>query len=128
MTTTSNGLLSGFRGAVELYDRTLGRILARQSTLGTFREVLKIPVEGISADDLAPRFFAKVARSVPAEVPVTREAYDAGAPIEASAFAALSSDALDTLVGAYLATEAGRMISRPPNGTAATDTLPGERQ
>jgi hypothetical protein len=90
MTTANNALLSELPVPIELCDPTLGRMLARRLSLAAFRQILKIPRDGISTHAFAARFFAIVAKSIPNEAPVAREAYDAGAPIDASAFAALS--------------------------------------
>ena len=65
---------------------------------------------------------------MPDEALATHQAYDAGTRIDATRFAALSEDALDALAGAYLAEEAGSMVSQPPHGDRATDALPAERQ
>jgi hypothetical protein len=77
-----------------------------------------IPLENISADDFAARFLAIVARQVPEEAQATRDAYEAAVPVDAAAFGALSKDALDRLVGIYLAAEAKSMVvkSRQSDG------------
>jgi hypothetical protein len=113
---------------IELRDSSLGRMLAWPYRWNVIDEVAKLPLEDIPADDFTVRFLAIAARGVPDEALVTHQAYDAGTRIDATRFAALSEDALDALAGAYLAEEAGSMVSHPPHGDGATDALPAERQ
>jgi hypothetical protein len=113
---------------IELRDSSLGRMLAWPYRFNIIVEAAKLPLEDSSADDSTARFFAIVARRASDEAPATAEAYDAGTRIDPTHFAELSKDALDALAGAYLAEEAGSMVSQPPRADGATDPLPGERQ
>jgi hypothetical protein len=115
-------------GPIDLRNQTLGRMLAQPCKFTILREIAKIPIENISADDFVTRMFAIVARGVPDEASATCEAYDAGSRIDASSFALLSKYSLDALAGAYLAQAARSIVSKPPNGDLVTEVLPGERQ
>lgn len=119
---------SGDPRPIELRDSSLGRMLAWPYRWNVIDEVAKLPLEDIPADDFTARFLAIAARGVPDEALATHQAYDAGTRIDATRLAALSEDALDALAGAYLAKEAGSMVSQPPHGDGATDALPAERQ
>jgi hypothetical protein len=113
---------------IELRNSSLGRMLAWPYRFNIIVEAAKLPLEDSSADDFTARFFAIVARRASDEAPATAEAYDAGIRINPTHFAELSKDALDALAGAYLAAEAGAMVSQSPHADGATDPLPGERQ
>jgi hypothetical protein len=102
--------------------------LAARLRLNILKDIADIPRKNISADDFAARFLAIVARRVPEEAQATRDAYEAAAPVDAAAFGALSKDALDRLVGTYLATEAKSMVVDSRQSDGSINALPGERE
>jgi hypothetical protein len=103
-------------------------MLAAPFRFNILEDIAEIPLENISADDFAARFLAIVARQVPEEAQATRDTYEAAVPVDAAVFGALSKDALDTLVGVYLAAEAESMVVKPHQIVETTNTLPGERE
>jgi hypothetical protein len=103
-------------------------MLAARLRLNILKDIADIPLENTSADDFAARFLAIVARQVPEEAQATRDAYEAAVPVDAAAFGALSKDALDKLVGTYLAAEAKSMVVKSRQSDGAINALPGERE
>jgi hypothetical protein len=81
-------------------------MLAVGCDLKILKDIFAIPLNHISADDFSARFLAIVARQVPEEAQADRDVYEAAVPVDAAAFGALSKDAIDRLVGTYLAAEA----------------------
>src|SRR6266446_243298 len=110
MTTSSSPPVFKLPNPIELRDPSLGRMLAVRVRFNILKDIGAIPLDHISADDFAARFLAIVARQVPEEAQADRDAYEAAVPVDPAAFGALSKDAIDRLVGTYLAAEAHSLV------------------
>jgi hypothetical protein len=129
MTTSSSPPLFKLPNPIELRDPSLGRMLAVRVQFNLLKDIAAIPLDHISADDFAARFLAIVARQVPEEAQADRDVYEAAVPVDAAAFGALSKDAIDRLVGTYLAAEAHSFfVMKSRHSDGATNALSGERE
>jgi hypothetical protein len=128
MTTSSSPPLFKLPNPIELRDPSLGRMLAVRVRFDLLKDIAAIPLDQISADDFAARFLAIVARQVPEEAQADRDVYEAAVPVDAAAFGALSKDAIDRLVGTYLAAEAHSLLVKSRHSDGATNALSGERE
>jgi hypothetical protein len=126
--TRSSILDLPFPDPIELRDPSLGRMLAAPLRLNILADVADIPFDNISVDDFAVRFLASVARQVSEEAQAIRDNYEAAMSLDAAAFRALSKDALDKLVGTYLAAEAKSIVMKSRSNHGTIDALPGERE
>jgi hypothetical protein len=103
-------------------------MLAVRVRFNLLKDIAAIPLDHISADDFAARFLAIVARQVPEEAQADRDVYEAAGPVDAAAFGALSKEAIDRLVGTYLAAEAHSLVVKSQNSDGVTNPLSGERE
>ena len=104
-------------------------MLAVRVWFNLLKDIAAIPLDHISADDFAARFLAIVARQVPEEAQADRDVYEAAVPVDAAAFGALSKDAIDRLVGTYLAAEAhSLLVVKFRQSDGATNALSDERE